>query len=270
MLAMASKARGLSASVGLMKFPAALLTRPVSGGPPAKMSSTMASMAAASRISTPKVSTRPPWALRISSAVWSRTPLRRPQMTISAPSWRYFSAMARPRPVPPPVTRIRLPASRSLRNMGCLLVGDPTDSASKHGRRAGRCDASEPARAYLARARAECVDEGFAQALGRQVADGHANAPAFLGDVLGRHVVHLPNDLDLAKLALLPAKRVSPREGPLPGHAFPSESSMARLKHRPAPRRLARRLDHRHARRYRGRAAIPLPQAGKIQSRRGT
>ncbi len=45
-------------------------------------------------------------------AVWSQTALRRPQMATSAPSWRNFSAMARPRPVPPPVTRILRPAIR--------------------------------------------------------------------------------------------------------------------------------------------------------------
>jgi hypothetical protein len=52
MLAMASKPRGLKSCVREMKFPAALLIRSVSG-PDAKISATIASTAAASRISTP-------------------------------------------------------------------------------------------------------------------------------------------------------------------------------------------------------------------------
>ena len=53
-----------------------------------------------------------------SSAVASQTPLRRPQIAISAPRPRNRSAIALPSPVPPPVTRIFLPANRPSTNMG--------------------------------------------------------------------------------------------------------------------------------------------------------
>jgi hypothetical protein len=49
---------------------------------------------------------------RQASAVASHTALRRPQMATSAPSSRNFSAIAWPRPLPPPVTRMRRPCIR--------------------------------------------------------------------------------------------------------------------------------------------------------------
>ena len=52
-----------------------------------------------------------------SRAVSATTAPRRPQMYTSAPSLAYSSAISRPSPVPPPVTRMRLPLSRSGRKI---------------------------------------------------------------------------------------------------------------------------------------------------------
>jgi hypothetical protein len=72
----------------------------------------MFSTACATRMSTPKVAMRRPGKRsRQAAAVSSQTALRRPQMAMSAPSDRKRSAMACPRPVPPPVTRMRWPAN---------------------------------------------------------------------------------------------------------------------------------------------------------------
>src|SRR6267378_930478 len=113
---MASNPREERSSVREMKFPAALLTRPVSGPPSSQIDCTIASTAAASRMSTVRVFTEPPCLAASSIAVFSSVVARRPQMKISAPSSRYFAAISRPRPVPPPVTRMRLPLSRSFLN----------------------------------------------------------------------------------------------------------------------------------------------------------
>src|SRR5260221_10740416 len=115
---MASKPRGERSSVREMKFPAALLTRPVSGPPSSQIACTMASTAAASRMSTVWHFTEPPCFAVSSAAVFSNGSRRLPQMHRSAPSSRYFAAISRPRPVPPPVTRMRLPLRRSFRNTG--------------------------------------------------------------------------------------------------------------------------------------------------------
>src|SRR5882724_9309284 len=114
---MASNPREERSSVREMKFPAALLTRPVSGPPSSQIDCTIASTAAASRMSTVRVFTELSCLPVSSSAVFSSVAARRPQMKISAPSSRYFAAISRPRPVPPPVTRMRLPLSRSFLNM---------------------------------------------------------------------------------------------------------------------------------------------------------
>src|SRR6266700_3374206 len=111
MLATASKPRVLSSSEREMKFPAALLMRSVSP-PSLKMVSTISSTASGLRMSTPWLVTRPPWRSISSVAVSSQTILRRPQMWISAPSWRKRAAIDLPSPVPPPVTRMRRPARR--------------------------------------------------------------------------------------------------------------------------------------------------------------
>src|SRR5439155_6143094 len=116
-LAMALKPFGVRSFVGLMKLPAALLTRPVSGPPSSQILCTMASTAAASRISTDCVRTRPPCFAISSFAVSSSTPPRRPASQSSAPSARYLAAISLPRPVPPPVTRMRLPLRRFSLNM---------------------------------------------------------------------------------------------------------------------------------------------------------
>src|SRR3989440_4851887 len=117
MLAMALKPFGVRSFVGLMKLPAALLTSPVSGPPSSQIRCTMASTAAASRMSTECVRTRPPcWSIN-SLAVSSSTAPRRPASHRSAPSSRYLAAISLPRPVPPPVMRMRLPLNRFSLNM---------------------------------------------------------------------------------------------------------------------------------------------------------
>ena len=65
---------------------------------------------------------------------------------------------------------------------------------------------------------AEDVDECFAQVLERLVADGDADPPAFGDEILGGHLVHSLDDLDLAKLALLESEHVGPRESSLLRH----------------------------------------------------
>src|SRR4029077_7290488 len=113
MLAMALKPFGERSFVGLMKLPAALLTSPVSGPDSSQIRCTMASTAWASRISTACVLTLPP----SERAVSSRTEPRRPQIQTSAPSSTYFAVISLPSPVPPPVTRMRLPLSSPSLNM---------------------------------------------------------------------------------------------------------------------------------------------------------
>src|SRR5687768_5526327 len=113
MLAMALNPLGVRSLVGLMKLPAALFTRPVSGPLSSQMCCTIASTAAASRISTACVLTFPPRDLAVSC----RTPPRRPQIHSSAPSSTYLAAISLPRPVPPPVIRMRLPLSSPSLNM---------------------------------------------------------------------------------------------------------------------------------------------------------
>src|SRR6185436_342744 len=113
MLAMALNPFGVRSLVGLMKLPAALLTRPCSGPLSSQMRWTIASTAAASRMSTACVRTFPPRDFAVSSS----TPPRRPQIHSSAPSSRYLAAISLPRPVPPPVMRMRLPLSSPSLNM---------------------------------------------------------------------------------------------------------------------------------------------------------
>src|SRR5919106_2119475 len=113
MLAIALNPFGERSLVGLMKLPAALFTSPVSGPLSSQMRCTIASTAAASRISTAWVLTFPP----SDFAVSSRTPPRRPQIQSSAPSSTYLAAISLPRPVPPPVMRMRLPLSSPSLNM---------------------------------------------------------------------------------------------------------------------------------------------------------
>ena len=138
MLAIASKPRGERLSVGATKLPAALLTRPVRP-PDCQSASTIASTASAARMSTPKVSMRRSgncW--RQASAVASQTALRRPQMATSAPRRRNCSAIAWPRPVPPPVTRIRWPAISCGSNMVALLGLEVKERGWRQGDCAGR------------------------------------------------------------------------------------------------------------------------------------
>src|SRR5918994_479086 len=113
MLAMALNPLGERSLVGLMKLPAALFTSPVSGPLSSQIRCTIASTAAASRISTACVLTFPPRDF----AACSSTPPRRPQIQSSGPSSTYLAAISLPRPVPPPVIRMRLPLSSPSLNM---------------------------------------------------------------------------------------------------------------------------------------------------------
>jgi hypothetical protein len=108
----ASIARGDSSSLLATKLPAALLTSACSG-PSSSSRSTIASTASASRTSQAWVVTTPPVAFSCSRAVASSTSARRPQIARPAPSSRNRRPMLLPRPVPPPVIRMRLPARRS-------------------------------------------------------------------------------------------------------------------------------------------------------------
>ncbi len=115
-LAMASNPRVERSSVRDTKLPAALLMRPVNGASRQMVSSSVP-IASSDRMSQVRGVTRPPWALVSSCAVRSSTSCLRPQMTTSAPRARKASAISRPRPVPPPVTRIFSPPSRPSRNI---------------------------------------------------------------------------------------------------------------------------------------------------------
>ena len=92
--------------VGAMKFAAALLISPVSGPCSDQISPTAASTASASRTSTAWTCAPGP----ISAAASSSTVIRRPHRCTSAPCLTRCAATPRPRPVPPPVIRMRLPA----------------------------------------------------------------------------------------------------------------------------------------------------------------
>src|SRR3984893_3141411 len=117
----AAKPRGLISVDGAMKLAAALLTRPVSG-PARHMVSTIDSICSASRTSQTCASIEPPCcACAPSSAtVCSSTAGRRPQMCTAAPRATKARESSLPRPVPPPVTRMRSPRSTSGRN-GSLI-----------------------------------------------------------------------------------------------------------------------------------------------------
>src|SRR3954469_16539554 len=155
MLAIALKPFGVRSLVGLMKLPAALLTSPVSGPDSSQIRCTIASTACASRMSTGWVFTLPP----SERAVSSRTPPRRPQIQTSAPSWTYFAAISLPRPVPPPVTRMRLPLSRPSLNMrapafvACLSAHSKRREERQADREAkqGHADPRDRDEAFLAR-----------------------------------------------------------------------------------------------------------------------
>src|SRR5579864_1615168 len=115
-----SHARGESSSVRAMKFPAALLTR-MSRGPSLQIDSIIASTASRFRTSQGRAWIGP--FEESSTAVCSRTSSRRPQMWTRAPSSRKRSAIPLPRPVPPPVIKMRLLSRRSGRNIGDYGIG---------------------------------------------------------------------------------------------------------------------------------------------------
>src|SRR5258706_2909873 len=155
MPAMALKPFGERSLVGLMKLPAALLTSPESGPDSSQIRCTIASTACASRMSTEWVFTVPPKDFIREPAVSSRTGPRRPQIQTSAPNSRYFAAISLPRPVPPPVTRMRLPLSRPSLNMRAPRVS--THSKRRIEREAdgeakqGHADPGDRSEALLAR-----------------------------------------------------------------------------------------------------------------------
>src|SRR5689334_15626795 len=101
----------------------------MSSGRFSQIRSIIASTASGTRTSQPTVSISPLVSLASSSAVSFSTSSRRPQITTLAPSSRKRCAIERPSPVPPPVTRMRLPFSRSGWNIAGLLAdlreGDP-------------------------------------------------------------------------------------------------------------------------------------------------
>ncbi len=129
----ASAARNDRCSLCAMKVAAALLTS-TSIGASCQIASIMASTAAPSRISHRAVATLPPNSLRNSAAVCSSNSSRRPQMINSAPSSATRRPIAAPSPEPPPVTNMRLPASRPFSNIVSLPMSpsceEPTGRAN--------------------------------------------------------------------------------------------------------------------------------------------
>lgn len=110
--------RGERSFVREMKLPAALLTRPLIV-PPAKASATMSSTASGTRMSQVMGVTLTPRLPLISFAVSSSTLPRRPQIDLRAQHGRFVGHLpAKARAAP--VTRMRLPFIRSLRNMDVM------------------------------------------------------------------------------------------------------------------------------------------------------
>ncbi len=109
----ASKARALRLAVGAMKLAAALLTTLVNGPCRVQISPIAASTRSALRTSTACTCTVPGRPAEACTAASSRTAWRRPHRWTWAPCRTRWAATPRPRPVPPPVMRIRFPRSRS-------------------------------------------------------------------------------------------------------------------------------------------------------------
>src|SRR6185503_5527070 len=187
MLAMALNPFGVRSLVGLMKLPAALLTRPCSGPLSSQMRWTIASTAAASRMSTACVRTFPPRDFAVSSS----TPPRRPQIQSSAPSSTYLAAISLPRPVPPPVMRMRLPLRRPSLNMRAP-GGGSSHSKSSHRDIDEARFAQLPDAQRLPRLRSEPLVPGAVEsfqvgkqrACGKQVRLARAECPEQLVDLL--------------------------------------------------------------------------------------
>src|SRR5687767_910010 len=187
MLAMALKPFGERSFVGLMKLPAALLTSPVSGPLSSQIRCTIASTAAASRMSTAWVLTLPPRERAVSSS----TPPRLPQSQSSAPSSTYFAAISLPRPVPPPVMRMRLPLRRPSLNMRAPGGGSPHSKSSHRdvdeARFAQLPDAQRPPRLRpepLVPGAVEAFQIGKQRAHGQQVRLARAQCLQQLVDVV--------------------------------------------------------------------------------------
>src|SRR5436189_259744 len=184
----ASKPRGETSWVRLTKLPAALLTRPSSGPPSAQIAPTIRSTASASRMSSACVLTLPPCSAISASAVASSTALRRPHRKRSAPSSRYFDAISRPSPEPPPVTRMRFPFSNPAWNMGSLLL------AALIERDLARLDHRAPFDALGG-------DVGAEIGRLRRLGNDHAERLELAAAALVRDVDHLRSGLDLQQLA---------------------------------------------------------------------
>ena len=116
--------------------------------------------------------------------------LRRPQMATSAPRRRNCSAIAWPRPVPPPVTRMRWPVIRCGSNMVVLLAG-------LRGR-VGSEDRTSPARV---RGRPRSASPGDA-ALDRVGEGAVGDAPVGIGREARLHAI-----LQQAKVVRAPSSR---------------------------------------------------------------
>ena len=112
----ASAARNDNCSVRAMKVAAALLTR-ISSGASRQMAAIMASTAAPSRISHWIASALLANSSQIAAAVVSSRSNLRPQIMSSAPSSANRRPIAAPSPEPPPVTRMRFPASNPFSNI---------------------------------------------------------------------------------------------------------------------------------------------------------
>ena len=116
MLAIALNPFGDKSFVLLMKFPAALLIKPVIGLS-ANNSSTEDSIAKESLISKAKQEIFPPVSSVNSFTVSSKTDSLLPQITTSEPCFKKCLDISFPNPEPPPVTRILCPFNASLLNI---------------------------------------------------------------------------------------------------------------------------------------------------------
>src|SRR5436190_4482417 len=131
---------GESSSALMRKFPAALFTTVVSGPSSASAASNAAATASGSRTSAGAATPAP-----IAATVSSSGSRRRPRTATEAPSRASSSAIARPSPVPPPVTSATrpssVPGSSITRATPCTPTRPPASA-----RRPPPCPASSPRR----------------------------------------------------------------------------------------------------------------------------
>ena len=133
---MARMPRGERSSVRLTKLPAALLIRWVAGRPAFHIAATARSTASGSLMSTTWQVTPSPMA---AAASCQHRAAAAPDLH-GGPRESSFSAIIRPRPLPPPVTSTRWPANRSALNIApsvffCgLCCPESTREGEGHGR----------------------------------------------------------------------------------------------------------------------------------------